>query len=137
MVRIGTFQLWRLHQFLYINTSPKTNETSVYAHRNACTNYPHITVQCIYCVATIPTSDKYVLVKTSKDKVDNKSVKLTLLRLMQVPKSSLRNFEGHVLSTSCHFCLDKLCSRCSNQPLSATLEHHISKSLMSLIVCVT
>ena len=38
------------------NTSPKTNETSHNAHCNACTDYPHITAQCIYCVATIPTS---------------------------------------------------------------------------------
>ncbi len=33
------------------NTFPKTNETSDSAHRNACTDYPHI-----YRVATIPTS---------------------------------------------------------------------------------
>ena len=26
------------------------------AHRNACKDYPHITAQCIYRVATIPTS---------------------------------------------------------------------------------
>ncbi len=38
------------------NTSPKTNETSDNAHRNACADYPHITSQCIYRVATIPTS---------------------------------------------------------------------------------
>ena len=38
------------------NTSPKTNETSDSAHHNACTDYPHITAQCIYRVATIPTS---------------------------------------------------------------------------------
>jgi len=38
------------------NASPKTNETSDNAHCNACTDYPHITAQCIYCVATIPTS---------------------------------------------------------------------------------
>ena len=38
------------------NTSPKTNETSDNAHRKACTDYPHITVRCIYCVPTIPTS---------------------------------------------------------------------------------
>ena len=36
------------------NTSPKTNETSDNAHRNACADYPHITSQCIYRVATIP-----------------------------------------------------------------------------------
>ena len=38
------------------NSSPKTNETSNSAHHNACTDYPHITVQCIYRVATVPTS---------------------------------------------------------------------------------
>ena len=38
------------------NTSPKTNETSGSAHRNACTDYPHCTAQCIYRIATIPTS---------------------------------------------------------------------------------
>ena len=38
------------------NTSPKTNETSNNVHRNACAYYPHITSQCIYRVATIPTS---------------------------------------------------------------------------------
>ena len=37
------------------NSSPKTNETSDNAHRKACTDYPHITVRCIYRVATIPT----------------------------------------------------------------------------------
>ena len=38
------------------NTSPKTNETSDNAHHNACIDYPHITAQCIYRVATILTS---------------------------------------------------------------------------------
>ena len=37
------------------NNSPKTNETSDNAHWKACTDYPHITAQCIYCVPTIPT----------------------------------------------------------------------------------
>ena len=38
------------------NTFPKTNETSDNAHHNTCTDYPPITAQCIYRVATIPTS---------------------------------------------------------------------------------
>ena len=38
------------------NTSPKTKETSDNAHRKACTDYPHMTAECIYCVPTIPTS---------------------------------------------------------------------------------
>jgi len=37
------------------NTSPKSNETSDNAHHSACADYPHITSQCIYRVATIPT----------------------------------------------------------------------------------
>ena len=31
-------------------------QATMHVHRNACTDYPHITAQCIYCVATIPTS---------------------------------------------------------------------------------
>ena len=38
------------------NTFPKANETSDNAHHNTCTDYPPITAQCIYRVATIPTS---------------------------------------------------------------------------------
>ena len=38
------------------NTFPKINETSDNAHHNTYTDYPPITAQCIYRVATIPTS---------------------------------------------------------------------------------
>ena len=31
-------------------------QATMHVHRNACTDYPHITAQCIYCVATIPIS---------------------------------------------------------------------------------
>ena len=31
-------------------------QATMHVHRNACTDYPHITAQCIYCIATIPTS---------------------------------------------------------------------------------
>ena len=35
------------------NTSPKTNVTSNNAQRKACTDYPHITVQCFHSVAIV------------------------------------------------------------------------------------